>query len=119
MKFKDYDNFHHLLCETVDKYANDSAYRWFDNNANETSLSWQEFYDQVKKVAKSLIALEMNKADKINILGYTSYKWVLTDIAGMSVGIATVGINQIWHLTVTILLIIQTLLSFLQKIRFS
>ena len=94
MQFKDYDNFHQMLCETVGKYTNDSAYRWFDKDANETSLTWQEFYDQVKAVAKSFIALGINKADKINILSYTCYKWVLTDIASMSVGIGTVGIYQ-------------------------
>ena len=94
MQFKDYPNFHQLLCETVDAYANDPAYRWFDKNANASSVTWQQFYDQVKSVSKSLIALGVERGDKINILSYTCYKWVLTDLADMSIGVGTVGIYQ-------------------------
>ena len=57
MQFKNYANFHEILWETVEKYAKAPAYRWFDANARATSLTWQEFYDQVKAVSKSLIAL--------------------------------------------------------------
>ncbi|MCP4722093.1 MAG: long-chain fatty acid--CoA ligase [Desulfobacteraceae bacterium] len=94
MPFKDYTNFHQMLCETVDKYANEKAYRWFDENANATSVTWQNFYDQAKSVSKSLIALGVEQGDNINILSYTCYKWVLTDIANMSIGVGTVGIYQ-------------------------
>ena len=94
MQFKDYDNFHQMLSDTVSKYTHDPAYRWFDKDGNAASLSWQEFYDQVKAVGKSLIALEMNRGDKVNILSYTCYKWVLTDVANMSIGVGTVGIYQ-------------------------
>jgi len=94
MQFKDYNNFHQMLCETVGNYSNKPAYRWFDENANATSVTWQQFYDQSKAAAKSLIALGVEHGDKINILSYTSYKWVLTDIANMSVGVGTVGIYQ-------------------------
>jgi len=94
MQFRDYDNFHQMLSDTVGKYTHDPAYRWFDEEGNATSLSWQKFYDQVKAVGKSLIALGLNKGDKANILGYTCYKWVLTDFANMSIGVGTVGIYQ-------------------------
>ena len=94
MQFKDYTNFHQMLCETVDNYANAPAYRWFDKNAAATCVTWQEFYDQVKSVSKSLIALGVERGDNINILSYTCYKWVLTDIASMSIGVGTVGIYQ-------------------------
>lgn len=83
-----------MLRETVEKYANDPAYRWFDADTNTTSLTWKQFYDQVKATAKSLVALDMQKGDKVNILGNTCYKWVLTDVANMSVGLGTVGIYQ-------------------------
>ncbi|MCG8685746.1 MAG: long-chain fatty acid--CoA ligase [Desulfobacterales bacterium] len=94
MQFKDYASFHQMLCETVEQHAHSPAYRWFDENANATSITWQEFYDQVKSVSKSLIALGVGHGDKVNILSYTSYKWVLTDIGNLSVGVATVGIYQ-------------------------
>ncbi len=95
MSFKDYTNFHEMLIETIDKYGQDQAYRWFDDEGKATSISWQEFYDQVKAVSKSLIALGVRKDDKVNILSYTSYRWVLTDAANMSMGIGTVGIYSI------------------------
>ena len=94
MSFKDYTNFHEMLLETIDTYGQDPAYRWFDNEGNATSISWQEFYDQVKAVSKSLLALGVSKNDKVNILSYTCYKWVLTDAANMSMGAGTVGIYQ-------------------------
>jgi long-chain acyl-CoA synthetase len=94
MSFKDYTNFHEMLTETIDKYGQDQAYRWFDDEGNATSISWQEFYDQVKAVSKSLIALGVKRDDKVNILSYTCYRWVLTDVANMSMGVGTVGIYQ-------------------------
>ncbi len=94
MQFKDYANFHEMLAETIDKYGPDQAYRWFDKEGIATSITWQEFYDQVKTVSKSLMALDVEKGDKVNILSYTCYEWILTDAANMSIGIGTVGIYQ-------------------------
>lgn len=94
MQFKDYSNFHQMLRETVDQYGASQAYRWFDENENATSVTWDQFYTQVKMVSKSLIALGIKQGDKVNILSYTCYKWVLTDLANMSMGIGTVGIYQ-------------------------
>lgn len=94
MQFRDFQNFHQMLTETIDKYTHAPAYRWFDDKGNATSISWQAFYDQVKAVGKSLIALNMKRGDKVNILGYTCYKWLLTDFANMSIGVGTVGIYQ-------------------------
>jgi long-chain acyl-CoA synthetase len=73
MQFKDYTNFHQMLRETVSNYANEPAYRWFDKKANATCITWQQFYDQVKAVSKSLVALGVEKGDKINILSYTPH----------------------------------------------
>ncbi len=94
MSFIDYVNFHQMLCETVDKFGQDPAYRWFDEKGGATSITWQTFYNQVKAVSKSLLALGVERGEKVNILSYTSYRWVLTDAANMCMGIATVGIYQ-------------------------
>lgn len=94
MQFKDYQNVHEMLCETVEKYSGQPAYRWFDSDTAEEEVTWKEYYDQVKATAKSLIALGVERGDKVNILSYTSYRWVLTDMAVMSIGAATVGIYQ-------------------------
>lgn len=94
MNFKDYANFHEMLLETVNTYGRDRAYRWFDQEGRATTISWQQFYQQVQAVAKSLIQLGLARGDKVNILSYTCYRWVLTDAANMCLGIATVGIYQ-------------------------
>jgi long-chain acyl-CoA synthetase len=83
-----------MLCETIDQHASSPAYRWFDENGDATSVTWQEFYDQVKSVSKSLMALGVETGDKVNTLSYTCYKWILTDLGNMSVGSGTVGIYQ-------------------------
>jgi len=94
MQFKDYQNVHQMLCETIDKYSDQTAYRWFNKDVELESVTWKEFYDQVKTVSKALISLDVKKGDKVNILSYTNYRWVLTDLACMSVGATTVGIYQ-------------------------
>ncbi len=94
MAFKDFSNFHEMLVDTIDTFGQSSAYRWFDKEGNATSTSWQGFYSQVKAVSKSLIALDVRRGDKVNILSYTCYRWVLTDVSNMSIGVGTVGIYQ-------------------------
>jgi long-chain acyl-CoA synthetase len=94
MQFKDYANFHEMLSETIDKYGSNPAYRWFDKEGNATSIIWQDFYDQAKTVSKSLMALGVEKDDKVNILSYTCYKWMLADVGNMNIGVSTVGIYQ-------------------------
>jgi long-chain acyl-CoA synthetase len=94
MQFRDYRGVHQMLCETVDEHATKEAYRWFDDNAVPDSVTWSEFYQGVKQAAKSLMALGVQRGDKVNILSYSSYRWVLTDMANMSIGGVTVGVYQ-------------------------
>ncbi len=94
MQFRDYRGVHQMLCETVDKHATQGAYRWFDEKGVPDSVTWGEFYQEVKTAAKSLLALGVKAGDKVNILSYTNYRWVLTDMANMCMGAATVGIYQ-------------------------
>lgn len=94
MSIKNYANYHEMLCETIDRCGQDKAFKWFDREGNATTITWQTFYEQVKAVSKSLIALGIKRTHKVNILSYTCYKWVLTDVANMCMGAATVGIYQ-------------------------
>lgn len=94
MAFQNYQSVHHMLSKTVAKYADQMAYRWFDGSGKPDSVTWGQFQEQVKTVSKSLVALGVEKGDKVNIISYTCYKWVLTDMAAMSIGAATVGIYQ-------------------------
>ena len=92
MEFRDFQNVHEMLKETVDRFPDRTAYRSILDGGEMTATTWSEFYDQVRTTAKSLIALGVRKDDKANILSYSNYHWVLTDFALASIGSCTVGI---------------------------
>ena len=95
MNFVDYQNIHQLLKKTVDSKSDTTAYRWFlDSEGTSESVTWAEFYDQVKQVGKSLMALDVEKGDKVIILSNSCYKWVLSDMGTTCSGAITVGIYQ-------------------------
>ena len=81
-----------MLKATVDRHGEHTAYRSILDSGDMTSVSWNEFYDDVRRVGKSLLALGVGKGDKANILSYSNYRWVLTDLALASVGSCAVGI---------------------------
>jgi long-chain acyl-CoA synthetase len=94
MQFKDFQNIHQMIKETVDGRPNDPAYRWFLEAGVLEMISWEDFYNNLKDAAKSLIALGIEKDDKINILSYSCYQWLLSDFSIASIGACTVGIYQ-------------------------
>lgn len=94
MPLKDYQSIHQMLKETVERYPDRTAYKWFPEVGQTDSVTWVQFYDQVRQVAKSLMALGIEKGDKVNIISYTCYEWVLADFGVTSAGAATVGIYQ-------------------------
>lgn len=94
MEFRNYKGVHQMLCETVDRERDQEAFRWFDNSGGPNTRTWDGFYQEVVQAGKSLMALGVEKGDKVNILSYTCYPWVLADMAIMSIGAVTVGIYQ-------------------------
>jgi len=94
MQFTDYRNINHMLRETVDHHFDVPAYKWFVEPGVSEAVSWGVFYDQVKGVSKSLMALGVTKSEKVNIVSYSCYRWVLCDLGIASIGAATVGIYQ-------------------------
>lgn len=56
------------------------------------SVSWGEYADQVRRAAKSLIALGFSAGQHVAILGFNRPEWVITDVACMAVGGAPAGI---------------------------
>jgi long-chain acyl-CoA synthetase len=93
MRMVEFPNIHGMLKKTVDAKPNVISHRWFlDAEGTSESVTWFEFYDQVKKAAKSLASLGVTKGDKVVILSYSCYKWVLADMANAMIGAATVGI---------------------------
>ncbi|NOY68393.1 MAG: long-chain fatty acid--CoA ligase [Deltaproteobacteria bacterium] len=94
MHIVDYQNIHQMMKKTIDNRPNHTAYRWFYDDGSSESVTWKEFYDQVKQVGKSLMALDVQRGDKVIILSNTCYKWVLSDLANVTIGAATVGVYQ-------------------------
>ena len=81
MEPADYQNFHAMIESIVEKRPDMVAFRWFvDDQGNRDGVTWIQFYEQVKQVAKSLIAMGIKKDDKVNIISNTCYRWTLTDI---------------------------------------
>jgi len=94
MQVKDYPNVHAMLKETVERYSAQAAYKWLVDATRIESVTWKQFSEQVKTVAKSLMALGVKKDDKVNIISYTCYPWVIADFGITSIGGSTVGIYQ-------------------------
>jgi long-chain acyl-CoA synthetase len=94
MAIKDYRNVHEMLLETVDRCSSREAFRWVDPTGATESVTWVELYRQVRRAARSLIALGVGHGDKIAIVSYTRYRWILTDLAAATIGACTVGVYQ-------------------------
>ena len=92
MEIRDFRNVHEMLKETVDRFGDRTAYRSIFDDGEMDAVSWNDFYAEVRRAGKSLIALGVGKDDKANILSYSNYRWVLTDLAAASVGSCAVGI---------------------------
>jgi long-chain acyl-CoA synthetase len=92
MNFVDFENVHAMLSHTVARFPDGTSYTSILPDGGAESRSWTEFAAEVRRVGKSLIALGVGKNDKANIVSYSCYRWVLTDIALVSVGSVTVGI---------------------------
>ena len=92
MEFRDFQNVHQMLKETVNRFGDQTAYRSISEDLEMDTTSWNDFYDEVRRAGKSLIALGVGKDDKANILSYSNYRWVLTDLGMASVGSCAVGI---------------------------
>jgi long-chain acyl-CoA synthetase len=92
MEFTDFENIHAMLMHTVERFPDNPAYTTILDDGSTTSLSWTEFSSDVRRVGKSLIALQVGKDDKASIVSYSRYQWVLTDVALAAIGSVTVGI---------------------------
>ena len=54
--------------------------------------SWGAYFDEIKRVAKALIALGFEPGQTACILGFNRPEWVVMDLAAMCVGGAPAGI---------------------------
>ena len=82
-----YELFKNVCAKNQDKVA----YRYKDGT-NWKPVTWGENQETCKKISKSLIALGIEKDDKVNILSWTRLEWIQVDMATVSIGAVTVGI---------------------------
>ncbi len=80
MAYKDYTNIHEMLKQTVDTHSNTMAYKWFTGPGELEGVTWTQFHSHARQVSKSLMAMGLKKGDKIDILSYTCYRWIQTDL---------------------------------------
>jgi long-chain acyl-CoA synthetase len=95
MELKRYRSVHQMLKETVDHGPEASAYCTILDAAGAMQrVSWGEFYGQVRELARALLASGLQRGDKVCIVSYSCYRWVLVDLAVQSIGACTVGVYQ-------------------------
>jgi long-chain acyl-CoA synthetase len=59
-----------------------------------TDVSARQFSDQVRALAKGLIAAGVGPGDRVGLLARTSYRWTLIDYALWSIGAVTVPVYE-------------------------
>jgi long-chain acyl-CoA synthetase len=82
-----YEMFKNVCEKNKDKVA----YR-FKKEGRWIPVTWEENQETCKKISKSLMALGVEKDDKIDILSWTNLEWIQIDIAAVSIGAVIVGI---------------------------
>src|SRR5258708_333556 len=82
-----------LLPRSAAAYGADPAVRYKDGDAW-VDRSFQEVFDIVKPLALGLVALGVEKGDRVSILGNTRPEWTYFDYAALSVGATVVPIYQ-------------------------
>ncbi len=88
-----YKNIHDMVKVTIEKNPQKTAFRWILNDNGETdSVTWREFYREALAVSKSLMKLGIKKGDRIGIISYTNYKWVICDFGTVTIGACSIGI---------------------------
>jgi len=82
-----YESFNNV-CE---KNKGKIAYR-YKKGIDWKPVTWGEHQETCKKISKSLMALGIEKGDKVNILSQTRLEWIQVDIATVNIGAIIVGI---------------------------
>src|SRR6201986_699360 len=82
-----------LLPRSAAAYGADPAVRYKDGDAW-VDRSFQEVFEIVKPLALGLVALGIEKGDRVSILGNTRAEWTYFDYAALSIGATVVPIYQ-------------------------
>jgi long-chain acyl-CoA synthetase len=83
-----------LLPKSVAKYGSKRAVMSKDDTGRWTEKSYDEVGDIVKQLSLGLMALGIEKGDKVSILGNTRPEWTYFDFAALTAGATVVPIYQ-------------------------
>ena len=83
-----------LLPKSVAKYGASRAVMFKDDSGHWVSRSYDEVGETVKRLALGLMALGIEKGDKVSILGNTRPEWTYFDFAALTAGATVVPIYQ-------------------------
>jgi long-chain acyl-CoA synthetase len=83
-----------LLPKSVAKYGQNRAVMFKDDSGHWVSRSYDEVGETVKKLSLGLMALGIEKGDKVAILGNTRPEWTYFDFAALTAGATVVPIYQ-------------------------
>ena len=92
-----------LLSETIGKVFDDTAAKFPDNLAlivRHQNIRWtyQEYQQQVDKLATGLLAMGIKKGDRVGIWSPNNVQWCLTQFATAKIGAIMVCINPAYRL---------------------
>src|SRR5688572_22761736 len=83
-----------LLPKSVAKYGPSRAVMFKDDSGHWVTRSYDEVGETVKRLSLGLIALGIEKGDKVAILGNTRPEWTYFDFAALTAGATVVPIYQ-------------------------
>src|ERR1700744_2543692 len=82
-----------LLPRSAERYGSPPAVRYKDGDAW-VDRSFEQVFEIVKPLALGLVALGIEKGDRVSILGNTRPEWTYFDYAALSIGATVVPIYQ-------------------------
>lgn len=88
MKFH---NLVEMVQSTVDKHPDKAAFMW-KSEGSYRSITYRDFWQEVKSIAAGLAQLGVEKDDKVGIISENNQKWPVVDLAVMSLGAAGVPV---------------------------
>lgn len=80
-----------LFKNVCEKNKDKVAYR-YKEGTDWKPVTWGEHQETCKRISKSLMALGVEKDDKVNILSWSRLEWIQVDMATVSIGAVIVGI---------------------------
>lgn len=84
-----------LLRETVEAHGSREAVVFSEQNIR---MTYRRFAHEVDRLAAGLLALRLEKGDRIGIWAPNRYEWVLTQFATARIGLVLVNINPAYRL---------------------